>query len=81
MKDEEQGFFNRVFLRLKKAPDTETCMEKRWRLILDVLGLNNFVRIKHFTMETAEKIRKEDEPDTWATSVDLTDAYHHLPIH
>ena len=34
-----------------------------------------------FTMETAEKIRKEVMPDTWATSVDLTDAYHHLPIY
>ena len=81
MKKEEQGFFNRVFLRPKKAPDTETRMEKRWRLILDVSGLNKFLRIKHFTMETAEKIRNEVEPDTWATSVDLTDAYHHLPIH
>ena len=43
--------------------------------------LNVFLRIKHFTMETAEKIRKEVMPDTLATSVDLTDAYHHLPIH
>ena len=29
MKKEEQGFFNRVFLRPKKAPDTETRMEKK----------------------------------------------------
>ena len=81
MKPEEKGFFNLVFLRPKKAADTETRMEKRWRLILDVSKLNVFLRIKHFTMETAEKIRKEVIPDTWATSVDLTDAYHHLPIH
>ena len=81
MQPEEQGFFNLVFLRPKKAADSETRMEKRWRLILDVSGLNKFLRIKHFTMETAEKIRGEVTPNSWATSVDLTDAYHHLPIH
>ena len=81
MDTEEKGFFNLVFLRRKKAADSETRMEKRWRLILDVSKLNVFLRVKHFTMETAEKIRKEVTPNTWATSVDLTDAYHHLPIH
>ena len=81
MDTEEKGFFNLVFLRRKKAAESETRMEKRWRLILDVSKLNVFLRVKHFTMETAEKIRKGVTPNTWATSVDLTDAYHHLPIH
>ena len=81
MSQDEPGFFNLVFLRPKNCPATETRMEKRWRLILDVSGLNKFLYIKKFKMETAEKIRNEVCPNTWATSVDLTDAYHHIPIH
>ena len=53
MDTEEKGSFNLVFLRRKKATDSETRMEKRWRLILDVSKLNVFLRVKHFTMETA----------------------------
>ena len=57
MSQDEPGFFNLVFLRPKNWPATETRMEKRWRLILDVSGLNKFLYIKKFKMETAEKIR------------------------
>ena len=32
-------------------------------------------------METAQKIREAVVPGMWATSIDLSDAYHHLPIH
>ena len=81
METDEQGFFNRVFLRPKKTDASETRMEKRWRLILDVSRLNNFLRAKHFKMETVQVIRNTLSENLWATSVDFSDAYHHIPIH
>ena len=81
MKEEEFGFFNTVFLRPKKHDPTETRLDKIWRLILDVSPLNKFLVYKHFQMETVEKIRKCVSTDMFATSIDLTDAYHHIPIH
>ena len=81
MKEEEFGFFNMVFLRPKKHDPTETRLDKIWRLILDVSPLNKFLVYKHFQMETVEKIRKCVSTDMFATSIDLTDAYHHIPIH
>ena len=81
MRPEEQGFFNRVFLRPKKTDANETRMEKRWRLILDVSRLNKFLNAKPFKMETVQVIRKTLDKNLWATSVDFSDAYHHIPIH
>ena len=60
---------------------SETRLDKRWRLILDVSGLNKFIVAKKFTMETVQKIRQTVPPNLFATSIDLTDAYHHIPIH
>ena len=81
MTEEEFGFFNMVFLRPKKHDPTETRLDKIWRLILDVSPLNKFLVYKHFQMETVEKIRKCVLTEMFATSIDLTDAYHHIPIH
>ena len=73
VKKGETCFFNVVFLRPKP--------NGTWRLILDVSKLNKFLRVKKFAMETAQKIREAVVPGMWATSIDLSDAYHHLPIH
>ena len=81
MSEEETGFFNLVFLRPKKCDRSETRLDKRWRLILDVSFLNNFLVAKKFKMETAQKIRSSISTGLFATSIDLTDAYHHIPIH
>ena len=43
MKPGETRFFNLVFLRPKKHDVSETRLDKRWRLILDVSGLNKFI--------------------------------------
>jgi hypothetical protein len=66
-------FHNIVFLRPKP--------NGTWRLILDVSKLNAFLNVKKFTMETADVIKRAVEEDSWATSVDFSDAFHHLPIH
>ena len=81
MTSAECGFFNLVFLRPKKHDETELRLDKRWRLILDVSELNKFIVAKKITMETVQKIRQTIMPGLFATSIDLTDAYHHIPIH
>ena len=81
MKTNETGFFNLVFLRPKKHDASETRLEKKWRLILDVSSFNKFIIAKPFKMETVQKIRSSIIPGLFATSIDLTDAYHHIPIH
>ena len=72
MPDDQPGHFNLVFLRPKKSGG--------WRLILDVSPLNEHLRCEHFSMDTWLVIRKAIRPGLWATSVDFSDAYHHIPI-
>ena len=67
------SFFNVVFLRPKP--------NGKWRLILDVSRLNKFLVVQSFSMDTVHVIRNAIEADTWATSIDLSDAYHHVPVH
>ena len=43
--------------------------------------LNNHLHVPTFKMETAESIRKSIRKGEWVTSIDLTDAYFHVPIH
>ena len=67
------AFYNVVFLRPKP--------NGKWRLILDVSRLNKFLVVQSFAMDTVQVIRNSVERDTWATSIDLSDAYHHIPVH
>ena len=48
---------------------------------LDLSRLNTFLDIQSFRMETANKVRQTIQPNDWALSLDLTDAYLHVPIH
>ena len=70
---DQLAFFNVVFLRPKPGG--------KWRLILDVSRLNKFLVTASFKMDTVQVIRQAVEEDSWATSIDLTDAYHHIPVH
>lgn len=72
MPENEMGHFNLVFLRAKKSGG--------WRLILDVSPLNQHLRYEYFSMDTWQVIRKAAKRGMWATSVDFSDAYHHIPI-
>ena len=69
----ELCFFNVVFLRPKP--------NGKWRLILDVSKLNKFLVVKKFKMDTSQVIRDALVPNLWASSIDFSDAYHHIPIH
>ena len=49
--------------------------------ILDVSRLNEFLVAKKFTMDTSQVIRNTVPAGSWVTSIDFSDAFHHLPIH
>ena len=51
------------------------------RPVLDLSSLNKFLKTIHFRMETPHSIRESIRPGDWATSLDLKDAYFHVPIH
>lgn len=52
-----------------------------WRPILNLRPLNKFIRPPRFRMETLAVILANLQPGMWATSVDLADAYLHIPVH
>ena len=68
----EKGFFNRVFLRAKRSGG--------WRLILDVSELNKHLVCPTFKMDTTKVVRQAVQAGQWATSIDFSDAYHHVPM-
>ena len=43
--------------------------------------LNTFLHVEKFKMETPESIRTFLVPGEWVSSIDLSDAYLHIPIH
>ena len=66
------GFYNRLFLVPKP--------NNRWRPILDLSKLNNYLKTQSFKMETPETIRTSLQTGEWVTSIDFKDAYFHIPI-
>ncbi|XP_021362427.1 uncharacterized protein LOC110456180 [Mizuhopecten yessoensis] len=66
------GFYSRVFLVKKKSG--------AWRHIIDLSTFNTYVNSPHFQMETPRRIIASVRPGMWATSIDLKDAYFHIPV-
>ena len=67
------GFYSRLFLVPKP--------HQRWRPVIDLSRLNTFLLVQRFKMETPESIRASLIPGEWVLSIDLADAYLHIPIH
>ena len=67
------GYYSRIFLVPKK--------NGKLRLIIDLSVLNHFVYTQTFKMETQRKVKDAVQLNDWAFSLDLTDAYLHIPIH
>ena len=67
------GFYSRLFLVPKP--------HQRWRPVIDPSRLNTFLHVEKFKMETSESIRTSLIPGEWVLSIDLSDAYLHIPIH
>ena len=53
----------------------------RWRPVIDLSSLNKFLAIPKFKMDTPESIQASLRKGEWVTSIELTDAYLHVPIH
>ena len=66
-------YYSRIFLIPKK--------NGKLRLIIDLSVLNHFVYTETFKMETQRKVKDAIQLNDWAFSLDLTDAYLHVPIH
>ena len=71
-KPDSLGFYSHLFLVPKPG--------NRWRPVIDLSCLNKFLAISKFKMETPESIRASLRKNEWVTSIDLTDAYLHIPI-
>ena len=71
--DNSPGFYSHLFLVKKK--------NGKYRPIIDLSCLNRFIALEKFKMETTRSIRESILPGEWAVSIDLTDAYLHVPIH
>ena len=69
----QTGFMSTFFLTPKKEAGV-------WRPILNLKPLNKFIRPKRFRMETLRTILSSIVPPAWAASIDLKDAYLHVPV-
>ena len=66
------GFYSHLFLVPKKTGG--------FRPVIDLKALNKFVICRTFRMETPVSIRSQLQPHEWTTSIDLADAYLHVPV-
>ena len=67
------GFCSRLFRGPKPG--------EKWRPVIDLNVLNSFLHVPTFKMETAEIIRNSVTKGEWLVSINLKDAYFHVPIH
>lgn len=67
------GFYSTFFLVPKKTGDL--------RPIINLRPLNRYLRKQHFKMDCLSKVINLVQQGDWAISIDLADAYLHIPIH
>ena len=67
------GFYSRLFL----VPKTDGS----YRPVFDLKSLNQFVHKEKFKMTTPRTVTNAMHKGDWAVSIDLKDAYLHVPIH
>lgn len=67
------GFTSPLFVIPKKTGDL--------RPVLNLRALNQFLPVQHFKMETIQHVCHLINPKDYLTSMDLSDAFLHVPIH
>ena len=67
------GFYSRLFLVPKKTGDL--------RPVIDLSTLNHHMVVPHFKMETQGSVRSAIRSQEWTVSIDIRDAYLHVPMH
>ena len=68
----QSGFYSTLFLVKKK--------NGKMRLVINLRPLNRYLRKQHFKMDTLSKVLNLVKQNDWAFSLDLSDAYLHIPI-
>lgn len=71
--EKQNGFYSRYFLVPKRGGGL--------RPILDLRALNRYMRQYKFRMLTHAALMKFVRPGDWFMSIDLKDAYFHIPIY
>jgi hypothetical protein len=66
------GFYSRLFLVPKRSGED--------RPIIDLSPLNRQLEVPKFRMETQVSVREAICPGEWTTSIDIKDAYLHVPM-
>ena len=66
------GFYSRLFLVPKRSGED--------RPIIDLSPLNRQLVVPSFKMETQQSVRAAVRPREWTTSIDIRDAYLHVPM-
>jgi hypothetical protein len=67
------SFYSHIFLVVMKSGE--------WHLIIDLSRLNRFLKVLRVKMETTRSVATAIQPKGWAVSLDLRDAYFHIPMH
>jgi len=73
VRDGSPGFYSHLFVVPKK--------NGKLRPVIDLSALNRHITLERFKMETTRSIREAILPGEWAVSIDLKDAYLHIPMH
>ena len=66
------GFYSRLFLVPKRSGED--------RPVIDLSPLNRTLEVPSFRMETQQSVREAIQPGEWVTSIDIRDAYLHVPM-
>ena len=69
-----KGFFSRLFLVAKKGGGGR-------RPVINLKPLNKFIVKKPFHMTTLKGVSQAIRPGDWSVTIDLKDAFFHIPIH
>ena len=72
MNEIQAGFYSTFFLVPKK--------NGKMRPVLNLRPLNRYLQKNHFKMDTMSKVLNLVKPKDWAISLDLTEAYLHIPL-
>ena len=67
------GFYSRLFLVPKKTGDL--------RPVIDLSTLNRHMVVPHIKMETQGSVQSAIRSQEWTVSIDIWDAYLHVPMH
>ncbi len=53
----------------------------KWRLVHDLRVVNDSIVYRRFRLAGLQQVRQRLRRGAWMASVDLTDAYYHIPLH